>query len=239
MSNTFFQFKQFRINQAQAGMKVTTDACLFGAGVAAYIEKRQVEPAQLLDIGTGTGLLALMLAQATTSTEITAIEMNELSVSEAAGNFSTSPWKERLRVNRTSLQDFDSDAKYDLIICNPPFFGKNQKGRIRNKNQAVHNDHLSMEDLTHGIHRLLANDGEVWVLYPEWEMKAFIKWMEKSELFVNDLILIKNKVSAPVFRMIAKFTREKHDVQESELLIRNDDGGYSQNFSQLVKEYYL
>ncbi|MEM9340902.1 MAG: methyltransferase, partial [Bacteroidota bacterium] len=166
MPNTYFQFKKFRIDQVRSGMKVTTDSCLFGAWIANHIKKHHPEPSKVLDIGTGTGLLALMMGQVTQNTRIDAIEMNEESFCEAKENFENSKWSDRLAAYHTSIQNFQPQEKYDLIICNPPFFKDNLKGAKRNKNQAIHNDSLSIDDLSKGINELLTRDGSAYVMYP-------------------------------------------------------------------------
>ncbi len=239
MPNSFFQFKQFRVNQERSGMKVTTDACLFGAWLAGKIMDEENEPQHVLDIGTGTGLLALMIAQATTNSQIEGVDFNQDAHLESEENFSASPWKKRLVSIHSSIQEFSTKKSYDLIVCNPPFFGKNLKGKHSKKNQAIHADHLTMEELSESVNRLLSDKGTAWILYPEWEMKAFSKWMEKSELHLNEQILVRNKAEAPVFRMMAGFSRENIPPSNDELLIRQEDGKYSDDFSSLLEEYYL
>ena len=238
MPNTYFQFKQFRINQERSGMKVTTDACLFGALIADSIRKSE-KPNRILDIGTGTGLLALMVAQVAQNSQIDAVDMNKHSHFEALDNFNNSPWKEQLSSSHTYIQKFFSPSTYDIIISNPPFFGKNLKSKHNLKNQAIHNDHLSMDELSENIARLLAENGVAWILYPEWEMKAFIKWMEKKDLHLSHEILVRNKAGAPVFRIIGKFSREKNAAEKGELIIRKPDGNYDEEFSRLLEDYYL
>lgn len=239
MPNSYFQFKQFRIDQERSGMKVTTDACLFGALIADHIRRSENKPNRVLDIGTGTGLLALMTAQVTEDTQIDGVDMNKHAHFEALNNFNGSSWKKRLTSTHTYIQKFRSSSIYDLIVCNPPFFGKNLKGKHSHKNQAMHNDHLSMEELSESIHRLLSEDGIAWILYPEWEMKAFTKWIEKKGLFPISEVSIKNKENTPTFRMARKFSRITGEVEKIEVIIRKKDGSYSEEFSYLLKDYYL
>lgn len=239
MPNSFFQFKQFKITQARSGMKVTTDACLFGAWISRQLVNAGTEPDRVLDIGTGTGLLALMIAQATRGTEIEGIDLNKEAYEEALNNFKESTWSNRLACFNQSLQSFRSPQQYDLIVCNPPYFGKNQKGLTGDRNQAIHNDHLSMEELSIGINKHLKTSGEAWILYPEWEMKAFIKWMEKIDWFPSKLITIRNKKNSPVFRIIGRFTKEQKQKMTQEILIRNEEGTYTEQFEALIADYYL
>lgn len=238
MPNTYFQFKQFRINQEQSGMKVTTEGCLFGAWAAQRIISKKVEPRRILDVGTGTGLLSLMLAQVTHRTTIEAIEINELAFQEASSNFSNSKWNNRLSCTHVKLQEYN-DEPYDMIICNPPFFRKNQLGNISNKNQAIHNDDLSMEDLSLCIARLLAKNGVAYVIYPEWEMNAFVRWMEKQTIYMHGKLDVKNKLDGDVFRVIGRFKHGEKSMQTGQLIIRNKNGAYTDQFAKLVDPYYL
>ncbi len=239
MPNTYFQFKQFRIDQKRSGMKVTTDACLFGAWVANFIKDSSLKPHHVLDIGTGTGLLALMIAQATENSQIDGVEMNKYAHQEAIDNFSNSPWDERLTSSHSYIQKFHSSSKYDMIICNPPFFGKNLKGQLSNKNQAMHNDYLSMEELSDCIDKHLSNEGISWILFPEFEMKVFTKWMEKKGLYQTHEVSIRNKDNTPIFRIIGGFSRDKKSPETNEILIRKEDGSYSDEFYNLLQDYYL
>lgn len=220
-------------------MKVTTDACLFGAWIAQQINERENEPSHILDIGTGTGLLTLMLGQVTKQSRLDAVEMNLEAFQEASQNFKDSKWSDRLHCFHSPVQEFKTDHKYDLIICNPPFFGKNQKGDQSKKNLALHSDALSMEELSNAIAHHITNTGMAYVLYPEWEMKAFVKWMEKQGLSVNHSMSIRNKEGSAVFRQMCQFSRNNSSFQETELFIRDSDGHYSDEFNQILKYYYL
>ena len=180
MPNAYFQFQQFKIDQAKSGMKVTTDACLFGAWVASEIS-RQDDPNRILDIGTGTGLLSLMLAQRTKHSIIDAVEINELAFEEAQSNFKQSDWKERLNVYQSAIQNFVSDHKYDIIISNPPFFAQSQKGLSESKNQALHASDLLAEELLISIGKFLTENGSFYLLFPEREMDQFIELAETGK----------------------------------------------------------
>lgn len=238
MPNTYFQFKQFRINQKQSGMKVTTDACLFGAWVA-YEIKGKNEPSAILDIGSGTGLLSLMLAQETNESKIQAIEINEAAYLEADRNFNQSPWNDRLRSYHISLQQYRPDFKYDLIVCNPPFFEASKKGKNLNKNEALHSLHLPTKDLLQSVIRLLSKEGFFFLLYPELETKKFIEIAEKAGLFLSQLITVKNELAKPIFRKMTRFGFEKVKIKESEIIIRKKNGTYTDEFWELLKYYYL
>lgn len=218
-------------------MKVTTDGCLFGAWVADQIN--EPEPKRILDIGTGTGLLSLMLAQATQGSQLDAIEINEGAFEEATDNFKISPWEDRLHSVHTSLQAYKSEEKHDLIICNPPFFANNPKGDQANKNQALHSDHLSVEELTVGITQSMNSKGKAFILYPEREMNQFILEAEKADLFLNNLTIVRNRKADRVFRMMGQFSLKKSETAKHEIIIREEDRSYTKEFWSLVEGYYL
>ena len=239
MPNTYFQFKQFRIDQERSGMKVTTDGCLFGAWVARYIQQFGEQAKHILDIGTGTGLLSLMIAQTTGESQIDAIEINKSAFEEANYNFHQSPWSDQVSCHHTSLQNFQPDKKYQHIVCNPPFFKDNLKGNQTNKNQALHNDHLPMEDLVDGINRLLADDGEVFILYPEMEMSHFSELMKAQGFLFNVKVIVRNTRNSSPIRVIAMFSKKASKTTTTEIIIKEENGSYSFGFGELLEPYYL
>lgn len=220
-------------------MKVTTDGCLFGAWVANEVKSGSQEPTRLLDIGTGTGLLALMLAQVTRNTQIDAIEVNASAFSEATENFANSQWAKRLHCRHSRVQDHLLDDPYEVVISNPPFFSKNQKGQHVGKNQALHSDLLPMSELAQSISSLLAKDGEAYVLYPEREMYDFVRCLKKEGLFLSKRVEIRNRVGAPIFRIIGGFSRIAQSSQTHTLTIKDSKNNYCLEFSQLLEGYYL
>ncbi|MEM8894752.1 MAG: methyltransferase [Bacteroidota bacterium] len=139
MPNTYFDFKQFRVDQGQSGMKVTTEGCILGAWA------RFNQPKRILDIGTGTGLLSLMLAQRYPTGIIDAVELDEKAAQQAKQNFRKSPWSSKLTAHHCCIKDFEAvnGRCYDLIICNPPFFKNDLKSTNSQKAKAIHNDNLS------------------------------------------------------------------------------------------------
>jgi tRNA1Val (adenine37-N6)-methyltransferase len=237
MPNSFFQFKQFRIDQLESGMKVTTDACLFGAWVAKDISN--FSPSSILDIGTGTGLLSLMLAQKNKKSQFTALEINKAAFEQAQENFNNSPWTERFTLLHQSLQEFNSVNTFDVIICNPPFFTNNLKGPSNNKNQALHADTLSIEECVKGIINNLKNAGKVFVLYPEFEMDQFIAEASKVNLFPEEIVLVKNAENKPVFRKMVKFQFGPSESAEKTLFIRGRENLYTRSLEELIEDYYL
>ena len=236
MPNNFFQFKQFKVTQKEVGMKVTTEGCLFGAWVCQNIASK---PQRVLDIGTGSGLLSLMLAQETPESKIIAIDINIDAYEEAKNNFLNSPWAKRLKAENVAVQELISDKEFDLIICNPPFYSANQKGKDENKNQAMHDDSLTIKELALAIKKHLNKSGSVWVLYPEYEMELFTSEMKNVGLNVISKVLIRNKPNGPIIRVFSQFGFHKAEITIQDLSIRNGDQEYSESFINLLQKFYL
>lgn len=233
MPNPYFQFKQFRIEQDKAGMKVTTDGCLF----AALIEPDQEGP--ILDIGTGTGLLSLMLAQRT-SAFIDAIEIDAQVATQANENVIASPWLEQIQVHLASLQEYVSDKKYKQIISNPPFFKNNASSSTKQKNFAIHNDLLPMEDLLSRVLLLLDIDGIFWLMYPLYEMGVFISAASNKGLYLQKQVLVRNQSKQTPIRSICCFSKRHIETPiQKEICIRADNQEYTGEFKILLKDFYL
>ena len=235
MPNSYFQFKQFRVKQDRSDMKVTTEGCLLGALVALHGDEEHI-----LDIGTGTGLLSLMLAQRSTGT-IDAVELSEAAAQQAAENFENSPWKERLHVYQGTIQDYAKFAGkcYDLIVSNPPFFKDHLKSG-KAKDRAIHNDDLPPEDLAQSVKQLLARQGRLWVIYPAYEFEQFLKVAAGHHLLLQHQYEIYDRPGKPIFRVIGVFGfEEKEDPDHALIYIKESEGGYSSRFQGLVEAYYL
>jgi tRNA1Val (adenine37-N6)-methyltransferase len=237
MPNTYFQFKQFRIEQGNCGMKVTTEACLFGALASQFLPENCE---RILDIGTGTGLLALMLAQSSKAS-IHALEIDNDAFQQAKENFQHSPWSEKLSIEHRDLNEYQPDIQFDFIICNPPFFEKNQLGKKEHKNKAIHNFTLGFEVLAKAIERLLTpENGLAIVLYPEYEMSLFQKEMTALNFEVLHSVNIHNQIHKPIFRQIKVFTKKKSaSPQNQSLIIKRENGDYTSEFTSLLEAYYL
>lgn len=234
MPNTYFQFKQFRIEQDRSAMKVTTEGCLLGSLVSLRGDEQHV-----LDIGTGTGLLALMIAQRSMA-KIDAVELSLAVAEQAAGNFKNSPWLERLNIWKGAIQDYAASAnlKYDLIVSNPPFF----KGHLKSgkaKDQAIHSDNLSFEDLCQSVVNLLKEKGLFWVIYPVHEFDQFVAIARSQGLLLQREYAIYDRPGKSTFRKIGVFGYTATELQREELFIKTEAGAYSERFQGLVEEYYL
>jgi tRNA1Val (adenine37-N6)-methyltransferase len=238
MANTFFQFKQFTIHQDKTAMKVTTDACLFGAWIAGNLGP---EAGSVLDIGTGTGLLALMLAQAV-NVPVDAIEIDQDAVEQATGNIIASPWAGRIKVLHADAKVFAFDHPYDVIISNPPFYEKELQGDDRKKNIAHHDAGLLLPELLTIIKENLSLPGHFFLLLPFKRNKEIRELLSEQQLVPEQITFVRQTVSHDYFRvMIAGKLKNEMPAQTSinEIAIKGDKGEYTAGFIQLLKEYYL
>jgi len=238
MPNNFFSFKQFTIQQEHCAMKVCTDACVLGAFTAKLVENADHAPKHILDIGSGTGLLALMLAQKSAAS-IDAIEMNEAAAGQAAENFAQSPWAAKIHLMQGSIQQFISSKKYDLIISNPPFFEDDLRSVNAQKNEAKHDSSLTFQELVDAIRDNLAEDGFATVLLPYHRTPYFKNICEEAGLFVNHVMLLQQSPQHNFFRSIVVLAKQKKDYLEETLVIHDDQRQYSPAFTALLKDYYL
>ncbi|MBV6644698.1 MAG: methyltransferase [Cyclobacteriaceae bacterium] len=213
-------------------MKVTTEGCVFGAWISVD------GVSDVLDIGTGTGLLALMVAQRAGAT-IDAVELDGEAARQAAENVSSSLWANNINVYHGAIQQFKTHRRYNLIVSNPPFFEGHRKPTDLRKGKAMHNDFLHQEDLLKEVRRLLRDDGIFYVLYPPAEASTFIQKMENSGLSLRRKLTIFNKGNGHPFRLAMAFDYRGDDCIEEELIIRDQLGQYTESFAQLLKPYYL
>ena len=231
-----FSFKKFTVLQDRCAMKVCTDACLFGAWVAAAIENTAVQ--HILDIGTGTGLLSLMLAQKT-SAEIDALEINADAATQAKENVAASPWRERVQVHCTDAASFVSQNKYQLIISNPPFYENDLRSPDENKNAAKHDSTLTLENLLKIISAHLAPGGSAAILLPYQRSAAFEKAAAQHSLFVQQKTIVQQTANHAPFRSMLLLSSNQIAFTPNNLLIHLPDRQYSPAFTQLLKDYYL
>lgn len=236
MPNDYFQFKQFLIRQDKCAMKVCTDACLFGAWTA---HSSQLMACSVLDIGCGTGLL-LMLAQKLPDAVFDAVEIDEAAAEQAKENFDTSLWKERLNIYHTSIQQFADAAnkKYDIIISNPPFYENDLRSNNTKRNLALHSSDLKLEELINIADLLLNNDGDFFVLLPYRRTKKFEVLIERR-FFIKEKVFIKQTPKHNYFRSMFWLTKRTTSLEQSEIIIMNEDGKYTTEFIELLKDYYL
>jgi tRNA1Val (adenine37-N6)-methyltransferase len=231
-SNSYFQFKRFTIQMNNCAMKVGTDGVLLGA----WFDVNGV--GRLLDIGTGTGLLALMAAQRGVP-EIKAVEIDKSAAIQACGNVSNSPWNESIEVINTDISDFLCEKPFDAIISNPPYFRDSLKSPDLMRTMAKHNESLSFEKLVMNVDRLLSADGEFSVIIPS----DLSDIMEKI-CFVNGLYL-KRKTSVITRegqspkRYLISFVRSVCVCENDVLTMTDRDGKCTEKYMKLVKKFYL
>jgi tRNA1Val (adenine37-N6)-methyltransferase len=238
MPNDYFQFKQFRIAQAACAMKVSTDACLLGAVADLHGATR------LLDIGTGTGLLALMAAQRHPGAPIEAIEIDEAAAAQAAENVAASPWAGRIRVQPLSLAAYAAvrPAPFSHIICNPPFFQQSLRSPDAARSTARHTapDTLSFAELAGFAADFLTENGLLTVLLPPVEMAAFAQEAQRVGLYPATRLVVRHRPGRRVLRHIVDFRRAAGPVVETGFAIREADSEeYSAGFRALLAEFYL
>ena len=240
MPNNYFQFKQFTIQQDKCAMKVCTDACLFGALVAnCNPDSYRESTANCLDIGTGTGLLSLMLAQKNSSVKIDAVEIDALAAEQAKENVAASPWADRINIFNEDILSFDPGKQYDCIISNPPFFEDDLQSPDDSKNKAKHNTSLSLIQLIQVIDKHLAADGFFAVLLPYHRVEYFITEATKAGFHLYKQILAKQTMKHKFFRGILFFSRKEKEFENREIIIKDTNQNYTAEFSALLKDYYL
>ena len=220
-------------------MKVCTDACIFGAWVAKTISNLKFQISNCLDVGTGTGLLSLMYAQKNPNTIIEAVEIEENTYEQAKENFLTSAWNDRLGIFNTDIKDFASQKKYDLIISNPPFYENELLSDKKNKNIAKHDEGLTLKELIVIIKRHLIANGHFAILLPYHRIKYFENLAEENNFFLKEKLLIRQTPTHDFFRGILLFNTIQAGSTTNELTIKNKEGNYTNEFIELMKDYYL
>jgi tRNA1Val (adenine37-N6)-methyltransferase len=234
MANNYFSFKQFTIYQDKCAFKVGTDGVLLGAYADISSAKR------ILDIGTGTGLIALMLAQRC-GASITAIEPDSDSFIQACTNIEECKWGNRIKAENISLQNFfPGDDKFDLIVTNPPYFSDSLKNPDAGKAAARHNFLLGNDDLFKGARRLISEDGKFQIILPYAEAYVFIAEAQAYGFYCNDILKIKPLPASQIRRMILTFSTNRQKATEKFLTIETGKRyAFSDDYISLTKDFYL
>lgn len=236
MANSWFQFKQFKVEQGKTAMKVGTDGVLLGAWTSVC------DAASILDVGTGTGLIALMLAQRTTSAHIMAIDIDANAVEQATENSAQSPWSNRIEVATADFNHFrvGESEQFDLIVSNPPYFKQSLKPPTKSRSLARHDHTLSHEVLIENSIRLLKERGRLSVILPYVEGSVFIALAAAKGLFCARKTNVFATPNAEVKRLLLEFSKAKVKMEEDNLVI--EEGGrhaYSKEYLELTREFYL
>jgi tRNA1Val (adenine37-N6)-methyltransferase len=234
MANNYFNFKQFTIQQEKSSFKVGTDGVLLGASAIISGVNR------VLDIGTGTGLLAIMLAQRCEA-EIVAIEPDHESYLEACINVSLCKWNSRIKVENTTLQEYNPlNTRFDLIITNPPFFSNFIKNPNPRKSYTSHDDSLFSSDILNFVSGLLNDEGQLQLILPYVEGNIFIAEAGKHDLYCNKVLKIRPLPTAEIRRLILTFSRRRIKTTEKFLTIEHGPRHeFTEEYKNLTKDYYL
>lgn len=227
-----FRFKQFIVYQDQCAMKVGTDGVLLGAWT-------QTNKAQnILDIGCGTGLISLMLAQRTDAS-ILALEIDQNAAKQAAENFQISPWKSQLKIENLDFQSYwkMETQTFDLIVCNPPFFNAKQSDTARQK--ARQNESLPFSNLFEGVNKLLDKEGRFNLVVPIWEEDYIIHLAKQNELFLYEILRVRGNPKNEIKRILLSFGRASQEVKEKDLTIELERNQYTEAYQELVKDYLI
>lgn len=236
MSNQYFKFKQFTIWQPRSEMKVGTDSVLLGAWT---LVKDEIN---ILDIGTGTGILALMIAQRS-SGFIDAIEIEKETFEQAIINVQNSNWSNRINLINTSFQHFvnETNKKYELIISNPPYFSTGKKSEITARAMARHSDLLPLSDLIKNAKNVLKENGRINLVIPYNLRRDLLIVMSENDLWLSrETVVRPNPKKEPVRLLIELSAVRCSEIQKQEFFIEYDNrGGYSEEFISLTRDYYL
>ena len=230
-----FRFKQFSVIDKNSTLKVGTDAVLLGAWAGSGT------PENILDIGTGCGLLSLMLAQRFKEAKVTGIDIHEGSVRDASENFAASAWAERLRAKHLSLQEFSKGRldEYDLIISNPPFFNNALLPSAAKRKLAKHSGELSFHDLALHVKRLLKARGSFSLILSYESKDEFRQIAEKTGFYLHREMIIFPVKGKKANRYLSEWGTFAAEPITEELSIRNKDHIFSREYIELTKEFYL
>lgn len=230
-------------------MKVCTDACLFGALVASCTTclpkgRQPITPTHgqflhCLEIGSGTGLLSLMIAQKNNALKIDAVEIDEAAAAQAASNIAASPWADRIEVFNEDILAFKPGKEYDCIVSNPPFFEDDLQSVDKAKNDAKHDTSLNLSQLLQVVDTYLQPAGFFAVLLPYHRVEYFIEEAKKTGLFLSKQILVKHTLKHKFFRAVLFFNRKQTEPQFAEIIIRDAEHNYTPQFAAPLKDYYL
>ena len=236
-----FRFKRFEVVNERSAMKVNTDGVLLGAAMTVRPDDRN-----LLDIGTGTGTIALMAAQrleGQSSLNIHAVDIDEASATEAGENFRNSPWADNLTVHHASLDEFaseDAGRKYDMIFSNPPYFEDSLNAPEERRNNARHTSTgLSYREIIEFAAERLTEDGRLALVLPADTENALCRYARMNGMHLFRMLRVKTVPRKDPSRIIAEFSKVRQDSVEEDVLIIQNEGKYTQEYLSLIQDFYL
>jgi len=229
-----FHFKQFDVINEKSAMKVNTDGVLLGALMTVKDEDRN-----MLDIGTGTGTIAMMAAQRHPSAKVTGIDIDAPSAEEAAKNFAASKWSSRLEALNVPLQSFGPAEPLDLIFSNPPYFDNSLTNPDERKSDARHTESLSYREILAFASSHLADGGRVAVVLPAEEEARLLREARSRSLFLFHLVRVRTTEKKQPRRIVAEFSSVRIDDPSIEVLTIQEAGSYTEEYLTLLKDFYL
>lgn len=240
MPNPYFQFNQFIVYHDRCAMKVTTDACLFGSWCAEEIKNdgRGSGRKTLLEIGAGSGLLSLMIAQKN-NCFVDAVEIDADASQQATQNIQASPWKEQIVLHHHDVLKFPFSKSYDIIVSNPPFYEQELASGNKQKDTAHHGEGLKLSELALLIKQRLSPGGTFYLLLPYKRKTEAEQLLEKQNLFVNKKMIVSQTTAHAPFRLMIKGGHLKATEEEIKLAITDGSKQYTKEFVELLKDYYL
>jgi tRNA1Val (adenine37-N6)-methyltransferase len=234
MPNSYFRFKQFTVQQDKSAMKVCTDSCILGAWSARHLRGAK----RILDVGSGTGLLSLMLAQKSGS-RIDSIELDPESTAQALENIVASPWSARIRLLQGNVLHYPLPSDYDFIISNPPFFESDLRSPVEKKNKAKHNETLTLDELIVVFRNHLKIAGTFSILLPWHRTDYFENLATANGFFLWEKLTVRQSPVHQPFRSICLFGFQNPETKDSkDLIIKNENGKYTSEFVDLMSDYY-
>ncbi|MDP5107237.1 MAG: methyltransferase [Polaribacter sp.] len=237
--DSIFKFKDFSVQQDKTAMKIGTDGVLLGAwsSVDEY-------PDTILDVGTGTGVIALMLAQRSEAMTVDAVEVDENAYEQSVENFEQSDWGDRLYCYNANFQEFadeiaDEEETYDLIVSNPPFYSDDYETEDVARNKARFTSSLSFEELVTGVVKILSSDGKFATIIPFKEEENFVNLAKSKDLFLNKVCHVQGKPTSEIKRSLMEFSFHPSEIKKEHLVIEIERHQYTEAYINLTKDFYL
>lgn len=237
--NKPFQFKEFTIHQDKTAMKIGTDAVLLGAWCSV-----ENYPDTLLDVGSGTGVIALMLAQRSDAMTIDAVELDENAYEQTVENFEQSDWGDRLYCYHASFQEFaeemqEEEEVYDVIVSNPPFYTDEFETEDEARNKARFTSSLSFKELIENSVKILSETGKFSVIIPYKEEQSFVSIALENSLYLNRVCRVKGNPTSEIKRSLLEFSFQQKELKEEELIIEISRHQYTKEYIELTRDFYL